>query len=413
MSHDSSSAKNAAGSRNNVVGGDWWNKRRRERDRAHAFPHTPYTVVPSPISTTILSTMAVISKGSRVFVTGISGLIGSHVADHLLRAGYRVRGAVRSEQEAHMMHTIYRKRYPQAVESFETVVIADMKLPGAFNGQLAGCEGVAHVASDLSFSPDPNVVITGCVNGIKAIMEEARLEPSIQRFVYTSSSNAATKPLVGEASHVNSSSWNDDILEEAWAHPPYGPDRAYAVYAASKVACERAAWLFVQDQKPGFTFNTVLPNYTSGIILQPLSIPGAGSTARWVRDVFDHPFEEGFVTKLRDQDPQWQVDVEDVAKLHLAALTFDDVANERLFGFAHRFNYNSFLQAFRSLAPERKWPADESGQEQPSTMVDNKRSIELLKRFGAKGWIPFDESVRRSCLNKYGSEFSALEEHIE
>ncbi|KAF2628313.1 NAD(P)-binding protein [Macroventuria anomochaeta] len=353
--------------------------------------------------------MTVICQGSLVLVTGISGLIGSHVADHLLRAGYRVRGAVRSEQEAQMMHDIYQKRHPKAPESFETIVIADMKVPGAFKGHLAGCDGIAHVASDLSFSPDPNVVITGCVNGIKAILEEAKSTPSVKRFVYTSSSNAATRPLVGEPRHVDSSSWNDDILEEAWAPPPYEINRAYAVYAASKVACERAAWAFMKDQRPGFTFNTVLPNYTSGIVLQPLSIPGAGSTARWVRDVYDHPFEKVFVSKLRDDSPQWQVDVEDIAKLHLATLTFDDVSNERLLGFAHRFNYNSFLQTFRKLAPEREWPADRSGLELPSTVIENKRSIELLRRFGANGWVPFHESVRRSCLDEYGDGFAVFD----
>jgi hypothetical protein len=151
-----------------------------------------------------------------------------------------------------------------------------------------------------------------------------------------------------------------------------------------------------------------LPNYTSGIILQPLSIPGVGSTARWVRDVFDHPFEEEFVSKLRDQDPQWQVDVEDIAKLHLSALIFDNVQNERLFGFAYPFNFNSFLRAFRSLAPERSFLSDDPGQLEASTIVENRRSIELLRRFGGEGWVPFEESVRRSCLDTYGDGFQAF-----
>jgi nucleoside-diphosphate-sugar epimerase len=350
--------------------------------------------------------MTAIAKGSRVFVTGMSGLIGSHVADHLLRAGYRVRGAVRDEEEARMMQDIYRSRHEKANEFLETVIVANMKEPGAFKGLLADCEGVAHVASDLSFNPDPNVVISGCVNGLKGIMQEAHSTPTIKRFVYTSSSNAATRPLVGQPKPIDSTSWNDDILQEAWAPPPYANDRAYAVYAASKVACERAAWDFMRDQQPSFILNTVLPNYTSGIILHPLNIDGAGSTARWVRDVFDYPFEEKFVHKLRDQDPGWQVDVEDVAKLHLAALTFSDVNNERLLGFAHKYNYNSFLRALRMVAPERKFAPDEPQLEEPSTIPDARRSVEILKRFGCAGWVPFEESVRRSCLNKYGDGFS-------
>jgi nucleoside-diphosphate-sugar epimerase len=347
--------------------------------------------------------MSVISKESRVFVTGMSGFIGSHVADHLLRAGYSVRGAVRNDQEAQMMQDIYRSRHEKVDRLLDIVIVANMKEPGAFEGLLNDCEGVAHVASDLSFDSDPNVVITGCVNGIRAILHEAQSTPTIKRFVYTSSSNAATRPLVGEPKHIDSTSWNDEVLEEAWAPPPYEADRAYVVYAASKVACERAAWDFVREQQPSFTFNTVLPNYTSGIFLQPLSIEGAGSTARWVRDVFDHPCEEKFVQKLRDQDPGWQVDVEDIAKLHLATLTFSDVKNERLLGFAHKYNYNTFLQAFRMLAPGRTFASNDPGQKQPSTVPNVQRSIELLKRFGGDGWVPFEESIRRSCLGTYGN----------
>jgi uncharacterized protein YbjT (DUF2867 family) len=109
--------------------------------------------------------MAAITRGSRVFVTGMSGLIGSHVADHVLRAGYCVRGAVRNDQEAQMMRDIYQIRHENADKVLEIVVVANMKEPGAFDELLTDCEGVAHVASDLSFDPDPNVVITGCVNG--------------------------------------------------------------------------------------------------------------------------------------------------------------------------------------------------------------------------------------------------------
>lgn len=342
--------------------------------------------------------MAVIQEGSRVFVTGVSGLIGSHVADYLLRAGYRVRGAVQNEKEAQMMRDIYRQRHVEATDRFETVLVADMKISGAFEGLLNDCEGVAHVASDLSFNPDPNIVITGCVNAIESILKVAHSTPSVKRFVYTSSSNAATRPLSDQPRHVDATSWNEEILEQAWAPPPYGDDRAYAVYAASKVACERAAWMFMLEQKPSFVFNTVLPNYTTGVVLQPLSIPGIGSTARWVRDVFDHPFEEAFVTKLRDQDPQWQVEVEDIAKLHFAALTFADVQGERLLGFSHRFNYNSFLRVFRELAPERKFPQDDPNQHEASTILNCARSLELLQWLGGSGWVSFEESVRRSCL---------------
>ncbi|KAJ4993174.1 Aldehyde reductase 2-like protein 1 [Stagonosporopsis vannaccii] len=139
-----------------------------------------------------------------------------------------------------------------------------------------------------------------------------------------------------------------------------------------------------------------------------MEIPGAGSTVRWVRYVHDFPSEVVFVAKLRDDSPQYQVDVEDIAKLHLAALAFEDVCDERLFGFAYKFNYNSFLRVLRELSPEREWLADDMGLGLPSMVIEDKRSIELLKRFGAKDWVPFEENIRRSCLGEYGQEFCSI-----
>lgn len=351
-----------------------------------------------------------------VFVTGASGLIGSHVTSLLLSYGIPVRASVRSVSESTLITQIFKSLHPNV--PFTPIVVPDMKVRGAFDGHFAGCCAVAHVASDLSFSADPNDVITGCVEAVKGVMRAAAAEPGVQRVVYTSSSNAATNPLVrpkrsasetGDADQnqnegiwrIDSDSWNDTILETAWAPPPYTSERAYAVYAASKVACERAAWNFIRSEKPEFVLNSVLPNYTTGCILQSRSMPGAGSTARWVRDAYERPFEEEYISKIRDQQAQWQVDVEDVARLHLAALLHDDVVGERLLAFGTAFNYEEFLKVFREMAPERLFPVPEDveGEMWPATVVETSRSVELLKRFGQNGWTSFDESVRRTCLD--------------
>ena len=50
------------------------------------------------------------------------------------------------------------------------------------------------------------------------------------------------------------------------------------VYAASKAEAERACWAFMKEEKPRFTFNTVVPNSNFGTIL----LPGSGSIARWL-----------------------------------------------------------------------------------------------------------------------------------
>lgn len=57
-------------------------------------------------------------------------------------------------------------------------------------------------------------------------------------------------------------SWNDVSIKAA--HDTNTPEAAkgFAVYVASKIEAERAAWRWVEENKPKFAFNTVLPNFT-------------------------------------------------------------------------------------------------------------------------------------------------------
>lgn len=61
-------------------------------------------------------------------------------------------------------------------------------------------------------------------------------------------------------------SWNDEAIKQA-----YNPDapeqmKGLFVYAASKAEGEKAAWKWVEKNKPGFQFNTVLPDFTVSFI---------------------------------------------------------------------------------------------------------------------------------------------------
>ncbi|KAK1083872.1 hypothetical protein LTR33_002988, partial [Friedmanniomyces endolithicus] len=57
--------------------------------------------------------------------------------------------------------------------------------------QSSGCSGVMHVASDLSFGPDPNIVVKNAIAFTMGALHSAIKEPSVKRFVLTSSSSAA------------------------------------------------------------------------------------------------------------------------------------------------------------------------------------------------------------------------------
>lgn len=68
-------------------------------------------------------------------VSGANGLIGSHVVDQLLAAGYKVRGVVRSIEQHKWMYDIFAT-YGSA--NFELVEVKDMTKHGAYDGAVKG-----------------------------------------------------------------------------------------------------------------------------------------------------------------------------------------------------------------------------------------------------------------------------------
>jgi hypothetical protein len=161
-----------------------------------------------------------------------------------------------------------------------------------------GCSGVAHVASNLSFSKNPNNVIPDVIAGVTHTLQAANNEPSVKRFVFTSSSTAAVNPVPNKKFDIDESSWNQFAIDRAWAPPPYTePDRAWCVYGASKAQGEQAVWKFVKEQKPHFECNAILPNANFGPILDKSQ---DASTAGWIRDVFI----KGFAPQLEAIPPR-------------------------------------------------------------------------------------------------------------
>ncbi|KAL8825860.1 MAG: hypothetical protein Q9170_007630 [Blastenia crenularia] len=324
--------------------------------------------------------------GSLVLVTGVTGYIGSHVADQLLQVGYRVRGTVRDEAKAQWVNELFTKKYGEG--KLETVIVKDMGAKGAFDEACEGVAGVAHVASDLSFSPNPHDVIPGVIAGAVNAASAAAKYPSIKRFVFTSSSAAAATAKPNVEFTITADDWNEEAVEKAWAPPPYTADRALAVYSASKTQAEQELWKFVKDQKPGFVMNAVLPNFNMGTVL---SDKQSASTGAAVKSVYATGKLDDFWAAF---PPQWVVDVQDTARLHVAALMDPEVESQRILAFAEPFNFNDVLGCLRKLYPEKGIQGDIEGLGRDLSKLDNSPGAKLLRKFGRKGWASLEESVR-------------------
>ncbi|KAK7538897.1 hypothetical protein IWX49DRAFT_565571 [Phyllosticta citricarpa] len=239
-----------------------------------------------------------IPKGSTILVTGVNGLIGSHVADQLIKFGYKVRGTVREPSKHKWIEELFEKSYGPG--KIELVSMKDMAADGAFDeaikGNLVttifllfqcshnvlGVSGVAHVASVVSFDLDPEKVIPPVVAGTLNAAKAAAKEPSVKRFVLTSSAVAATFPNSEKENVIDEKSWNEwSVNESKRKTDEDSGERRYTVYAASKTLGEQELWKWYRETKPNFVVNTVLPYANLGLCLDPKN-QGTPSTAAWV-----------------------------------------------------------------------------------------------------------------------------------
>lgn len=108
---------------------------------------------------------------------------------------------------------------------------------------------VVHVASNVTFHPDPNKVIPAKVDGALNALRAANMEPSVKRYVLTSSSFAAHLPKPNKKGVVTKDTWNDESVKIAQQDPPYLPGRASHNYAASKALAEREVWKFYRENE--------------------------------------------------------------------------------------------------------------------------------------------------------------------
>lgn len=111
---------------------------------------------------------------SRVLLTGGTGFLGSHVAEHLVEAGHDVRATVRVTSDTRWLDSL-------PVET----VIADLEDPTSLGAALEGVDAVAHVGG-VTIARDRETYDRVNALGTAALAAAAGAV-GVERFVYTSS----------------------------------------------------------------------------------------------------------------------------------------------------------------------------------------------------------------------------------
>jgi dihydroflavonol-4-reductase len=237
----------------------------------------------------------------KVLVTGITGYIGQHCAAELLRQGYEVVGTIRSRSKGQATKSDISKVAPINKLSF---AVADLRSDKGWAEAVSGCTFVLHIASPfvLAEPEDENELIAPAVEGTHRVIAAAQLA-GVKRLVLTSSTFAI---IAGkETGTYGPSDWSDTNAN-------------IGAYAKSKTLAERAAW---EAAKLG---NMELTVINPGAVFGPsLGAELDGQSVTMMTKMI-----AGKMPMLPDM-AMGMVDVRDVAKLHVAAMTAEGAAGKR------------------------------------------------------------------------------------
>jgi dihydroflavonol-4-reductase len=112
----------------------------------------------------------------RIFLTGATGFVGSHVAQSLHAAGADLRLLTRKTSRTEHLEGLNAE-----------LVTGDLLKPDNLRSAISGCDGLVHVAADYRlWVPDPQAMYAANVEGTRALLRLAR-EAGVGRVVYTSS----------------------------------------------------------------------------------------------------------------------------------------------------------------------------------------------------------------------------------
>jgi nucleoside-diphosphate-sugar epimerase len=266
--------------------------------------------------------------------------------------------------------------YPESSKGqLSFVVVPDIAQEGAFDQVVISeppFDAVLHTASPFHFRfQDPKELLDPAIHGTKGILLAIKEKaPSVKRVVITSSF-AAIVSTDGHPDVYSESLWNQVTYEEGIE------DRA-KTYRASKTLAERAAWSFMEEEKPGFSLATLCPPYVFG---PPIHAPESQAALNTSNAYFAMLMHGGWKQQLPPTGTWLWVDVRDIALAHVRAMEVPEAGGKRFFITAGHFDMKEVADIAKKNFPEYadKLPT-ELMSDKPDSLYgfDNSRSKEIL-----------------------------------
>ncbi|KAH9909326.1 putative aldehyde reductase 2 [Xylariomycetidae sp. FL2044] len=335
---------------------------------------------------------------SVVVVIGANGYIGAETCEKLLLAGYRVRGTVRDVEKNRWMLDYFGAKWPG---KFSLACVEDFEADGAFDDAFSGAAGVIYVSTPVIFDADPARVIEPIVRGTLNTLEAAARAGSVQRYVLSSSSKAVEETVVNRPHVLTTETFNYEALRRAREEPPPPSSgvagdtfaRRWTVYCASRTAAELAFWEWVRAHRreAPFVANVVVADGNFGRAIQR---DGGEKTSTGMLRRALAGESEGVL-----KDVGYLVDVQDMARLLVAALALPSLVEERIFAYYRHYTWNELRQRVRELYPDRHdivtgEDLDITGRDEGDASALTARAEALLQEVGQPGFTSVDTMLR-------------------
>ncbi|KAI1755703.1 putative aldehyde reductase 2 [Xylaria castorea] len=340
-----------------------------------------------------------IPPGSVVVVIGANGYIGYiglEVCQKLLETGYRVRGTVRDIERCNWMHRIFDKNWPG---QFELVRFQNFATDGAFDQAFEGAAGVLYISTPMIFDPDPAKVVEPTVNGTLNILNAAA-RAKVQRFVLNGSSKAVETTVYNQPHELTTKTFNHEALRKA-RNEPASPmfQRSFDVYSAGRTAAELAFWSWIEENKPPFVANCVVPDGNFGRVLGR-EHAGQGSSFGMLKRALAGEWTDVFPYLA------YYIDVEDCARLLVAALALSSVKSERIFAYYSNGTWNDLRHKVRELFPDRPdivtgEDFTVEGRDLSTAHEPIQRAKRILQEVGQQGFVSEDDMLRKFVESMY------------
>ncbi|KAG8164344.1 hypothetical protein KVR01_006262 [Diaporthe batatas] len=334
-----------------------------------------------------------------VLITGATGFVGFLTLLDLLKSGYRVRAAVRSQSKADsILATPAIQALSPSKDDLSFVIVSDMAAPGAFDAALQGVTYVVHLAAPVpSFTGQVTVsadkyesyFIRGLVDSHVGMLESAAAAGTVRRVVLTNTVMAVIPFafFTGSPDVDYTKRFTEDDRQPDPKGPFFGE---FDSYAAGKVAALNATekWVAENGQRAGLDIISILPAAVFGrneVVSSVADLKADGTNTVLL----------GLLLGNKGEFPHNGNAVlgEDVARAHVASLD-PSVKGNQAFITSTPIVYEDALDVLRTKFPEAVKAGKLSVEGKQPTLKISTDASKTEETLGFK-FAPFEKAVEQ------------------